>query len=112
MSELSDTNIAMRLAAIKTVLRNHPLLLQELLTPDGEGMNLEATPEALDFDEPADIIVRLAWDIWNGTGETEFDKVLDQLPQPDFEAFIDAMRDFSQLRRKIWSLYASGSEDD
>jgi len=112
MSDLSKINVTMRVSAIKAALRNHPAMLEKLLTPAGDSMNVEATPEALDFDEPADILVRLAWDIWNGSGETEFDKILDQLPQKDFDAFIDAMKEFSELRRKIWFCYASGSEDD
>jgi len=112
MSELSTTNVTMRIEAIKTALRNHPFLVRELLTPDGKGMNLDATPEALDLDEPADILVRIVWDIWNGTGETEFDKVLDQLPKDDFDAFVDAMKAFSDLRQKIWHSYATGAEND
>ncbi|MGK7344391.1 MAG: hypothetical protein ACNS63_01110 [Candidatus Nitrospinota bacterium M3_3B_026] len=112
MSELDKINTEMRLSAIRAVLRNHPEVLKEIIAPDGQGINLKATPDELDMIEPMDILVRVAWDIWNGTGETEFDKVLDQLPPEDFEAFIDAMKGFAELRRRIWSSYATGAEND
>lgn len=112
MSDLDRINVEMRLSAIRTVLRNHPEVLKEIIAPDGKGMRLDATPDELDMIEPMDILVRMAWDIWNGTGETEFDKVLDQLPPEDFAAFIDAMGQFAELRRKIWYSYATGAEND
>lgn len=102
----------MRVEAIRLALSNHPSLLKRLLNADGDGINLQSTPELLDCDDPEDILVRLAWDIWNGAGETEFDKVLNQLCTEDFLAFLAAMKKFSELRSRIHSAYASGSEND
>jgi hypothetical protein len=112
MSELSDINISMRLAAIKTLLRNHPPLLKKVLTPDGKRFNVEATPVALALDDPWDLLVCIAWDIWNGAGGAELDRVLNELPQADFDAFIAAMKEFADLREKIRFAYVSGMEDD
>lgn len=112
MSDLSNINISMRLAAIKTLLRNHPRLMEKLITPDGKRFNVEATPEALSLDDPWDLLACMAWDIWNGAGGAEFDRILNELPQNDFDAFIDAMKDFSDLRKKIRFAYVSGMEDD
>jgi hypothetical protein len=112
MSDLSQFNSSMRLDAIKTLFRNHPRLLEKFLTPDGKRFNVEATPEALELDDPWDIMARAAWDIWNGAGGAEFDRILNELPEEDFAAFIDAMRDFLELRKKIRFAYISGSEDD
>jgi hypothetical protein len=102
----------MRLAAIKTLLRNHPRLTEKLITPDGDRFNVEATPQALALDDPWDLLVCIAWDIWNGAGGAELDRVLNELPQDDFDAFIAAMKDFSDLRAKIKFAYVSGMEDD
>lgn len=112
MSELADINISMRLAAIKTLLHNHPRLLEKLITPDGKRFNVEATPTALALDDPWDLLVCIAWDIWNGAGGAELDRVLNELSQADFDAFIAAMKDFSDLRKKIRFAYVSGMEDD
>jgi hypothetical protein len=112
MSELADINISMRLAAIKTLLRNHPQLLEKVLTPDGKRFNVEATPAALALDDPWDLLVCIAWDIWNGAGGAELDRVLNELSQADFDAFIAAMKGFSDLRDKIRFAYVSGMEDD
>ncbi len=112
MSDLASINTSMRLAAIKTLLRNHPRLLEKLVTPDGKRFNVESTPEALALDDPWDVLIRVAWDIWNGAGGAEFDRVLNELAQDDFDAFADAMRDFSDLRKKIRFAYVSGMEDD
>jgi hypothetical protein len=112
MSDLASINTSMRLAAIKTLLRNHPRLLEKVVTPDGKRFNVEATPEALALDDPWDLLVCMAWDIWNGAGGAEFDRILNELPQADFEAFIAAMKDFSDLRDKIRFAYVSGMEDD
>lgn len=111
MSELGKINQDMRLLAIKTVFRNHPVLLEKISTPQGD-FNLSSTPEALNLDEPADILIRIAWDIWNGSGESELDKILNQLSSDDFEAFIDAMKDYHALRQKIHFSYVSGAEND
>ncbi len=111
MSDLTRINHEMRTSAIEMVLRNHPFLLGKLITEDGQ-FNTGATPEKLDLDEPADILVRIAWDIWNGGGETEFEKILTQLPQDDFIAFIDSMTEFLRLRKKIHFSYITGSEND
>ncbi len=111
MSNLSIFNNQMRLDAIKAVLRNHPVIMDMLITSDG-NFNTEATPEFLDLDDSGDILVRLAWDIWNGGGESELDKILNQLSQEDFAAFIDGMKGFYDLRQKIHYAYISGSEND
>ncbi|VAX22607.1 hypothetical protein MNBD_NITROSPINAE01-327 [hydrothermal vent metagenome] len=111
MSDLSKINSDMRLTAIKTVLRNHPFLIEKLTKENG-AFDTTATPETLDLDDPGDILVRLAWDIWNGGGETELDKVFNQLSEEDFVAFIDGMKDFLALRKKIHFAYVSGMEDD
>jgi len=112
MSELSNINAQYRVAAIKTLMRNRPSLLEKMLDETGQGFNLDATPESVDCDDPEEILIRLAWDIWNGTGETEFDKVLEMLPVEDFTAFVAAMGKFEELRERIFHAYASGSEND
>ena len=112
MSDLADINISMRLAAIKTLLRNHPPLLEKVLTPDGKRFNVESTADALALDDPWDLLICIAWDIWNGAGGAELDRVLNELSQADFDAFIAAMKDFSDLRDKIRFAYVSGMEDD
>lgn len=112
MSDLSSVNAALRVEAIKKLLRNHPSVLKRLLEPSGETLNVSATAESMDLFEPEEILTRIAWDIWNGAGETEFHKVLHDLSMEDFDAFMDAMETFRKLRRKIHGLYASGSEDD
>ncbi len=112
MSDLSKINEDLRLEAIRAALVHHPSLLKLLLNKSGDSMDLKSTPEHLDCDEPEDILARIAWDIWNGTGETEFDKVLHHLSMDDFHAFLEAMKIFGRLRDKIYSAYASGSEDD
>lgn len=112
MSELSKINVELRVGAIRDVLAHHPALLKRLLNDNGDGINLNATPDELDCDEPEDILVRVAWDIWNGSGETEFDKVLHQLTADDYEAFLNSMIKFGKLRQRIYSAYASGSEND
>ncbi len=112
MSDLSIFNVELRLCAIKELLKNHPDLLGKLLSSDGGSINLGATPDNLDCYDPDDVLVRLAWDIWNGTGETEFDKVLSVLQAEDFGSFIDAMKIFLQLQEKIHHAYATGSEND
>jgi len=112
MSELSDINVKLRIEAISLALRNHPDLLEEILNHNRDGINLESTPDNLDCSEPFNTLVRVAWDIWNGTGETEFDMVLELLPAADFCAFVEAMKKFSQLRDRIYHSYASGSEND
>lgn len=112
MSDLASINVSMRIDAIKTLLRNHPQLLEKILTPDGKRFNVEATPSALALDDPWDLLVCIAWDIWNGSGGAELDRVLNELPQADFDAFIGAMKDFADLRAKIKFAYVSGMEDD
>ncbi|MDH4182612.1 MAG: hypothetical protein OEV92_00185 [Nitrospinota bacterium] len=112
MSELQSINIQLRVAAIKTLLRNHPTVLARLLAKDGTTMNLASTPESMDLYDPEEILVRVAWDIWNGAGETEFHKILHDISMPDFDAFMDAMVAFRALRQKIEHLYASGAEND
>lgn len=112
MSELSTFNVAMRVEAIKIVLANHPDLLKQVLNEKGDGIDLNSTPDEMDCYEPDDVLVRIAWDIWNGSGETEFDKVLELLPMEDFHAFIEAMEKFAELRKRIHHSYASGMEDD
>lgn len=112
MSELSKINVEFRVEAIRTALAHHPSLLKRLLNGSGDCIDLNATPDALDCDEPEDILVRVAWDIWNGSGETEFDKVLHQLMADDYEAVLNAMKKFGKLRERIYSAYASGSEND
>ena len=112
MSELQTVNIQMRVDAIKTLLRNHPSILAQLLNEDQSSVNLDSTPDNMDLYDPEEILVRVAWDIWNGTGDTEFHSVLHDLTMEDFEAFMEAMSIFKALRVKIHHLYASGSEDD
>lgn len=111
MSDLAAINSEMRVTAIKTILRNHPFIIEKMIKAN-DTFDTNATPEALDLDDPADILVRLAWDIWNGGGETELDKVFNQLSEEDFVAFIDGMKDFLALRKKIHFAYVSGMEDD
>ncbi|HEB73354.1 MAG TPA: hypothetical protein ENI77_12150 [Nitrospirae bacterium] len=112
MSELSKMNVEYRVDAIRAALKHHPSLLKRLLNDNQDGINLNATVEALDCDEPEDILVRVAWDIWNGSGETEFDKILHQLMPDDYEAVLNSMKKFGKLRERIYSAYASGSEND
>jgi len=112
MSELSKINVKFRVEAIKAALEHHPSLLKRLLNGDFDSINLNATVEALDCDEPEDILARVAWDIWNGSGETEFDKILHQLAPEDYEAVLNSMKKFGELRGRIYSAYASGSEND
>lgn len=112
MSELSKINVVLRVEAIKAALEHHPSLLKRLLNDNQDSINLNATPEELDCDEPEDTLVRVAWDIWNGSGETELDKVLHQLTGDDYEAFLNSMKKFGRLRERIYSAYASGSEND
>ena len=110
MSELQSVNIQMRVDAIRQLMRNHPSLLAKVIR--NGTMNLEADPDKMDLFEPEEILVRLAWDIWNGAGETEFHQVLHEISMEDFDAFMDAMTTFRALRLKIHHLYASGSEND
>jgi len=112
MSELASINVTLRVEAIKKLLRNHPGVLKKLLDPSGQTLNVSSTPESMDLFEPEEILVRVAWDIWNGAGETEFHKVLHVLEMEDFNAFMDAMEGFRALRRRIHQMYASGSEND
>ncbi|MDH5637680.1 MAG: hypothetical protein OEZ04_04255 [Nitrospinota bacterium] len=112
MSELQSVNIQLRVEAIKELLRNHPSILAKLLDGDGTGINLNSTPDNMDLFDPEEILVRVAWDIWNGAGETEFHSVLHDLSMEDFDAFMDAMVIFKKLRMKIHHLYVSGAEDD
>ncbi|MBI4665349.1 MAG: hypothetical protein HY751_02935 [Nitrospinae bacterium] len=112
MSELSTTNVLMRINAIKTLLRNRPTLLSILFPGDGKRFDTTANPDTLDLEDTADILARLAWDIWNGAGSVEFDRVLHELPEEDFEAFIDSMKDFAALRKKIRHAYATGTQND
>ncbi|MBI5815724.1 MAG: hypothetical protein HZB29_08965 [Nitrospinae bacterium] len=111
MSELSKINSTMRGAAIRTLLRNHPRILCEVLDESCD-INQEMTPDNVDYDDTGEILLRVAWDIWNGSGEAEFHRVLNELPAEDFEAFVDAMKDFAALRAKIRFAYASGSQND
>lgn len=111
MSNLNNINNSMRLSAIKTLLRNHPGLIDMLTTADGE-FNSKATPEELDLIDPGDILVRLAWDLWNGGGESELEKALHILTPADFEAFIDALKEFALMRARIHHAHASGAEND
>jgi len=110
MSELQSANIQLRVEAIKKLLVNHPSLLKQVIKD--ETMNLDAVPEEMDLFEPEEILLRVAWDIWNGAGETEFHQVLNELSMEDFDAFMDAMEGFRTLRLKIHHLYASGAEND
>ncbi len=112
MSELSDVNRIMRIDVIKILLKHHPVLIDMLLTQDHENFNVEATPEKLDLNDRGDMLVRLAWDFWNGAGDSEFDSLLNQLAQDDFEAFAEAVALYSKLRRKVMAIYASGAEND
>ncbi|MDH5509380.1 MAG: hypothetical protein OEZ32_03395 [Nitrospinota bacterium] len=112
MSELQSVNAQLRVEAIKALLRNHPSILAQMLDGEGTTVNLNSTPESMDLFDPEEILVRVAWDIWNGAGETEFHSVLHTLSIEDFDAFMDAMVIFKKLRMKIHHLYASGSEDD
>ncbi len=112
MSELDIINTKYRTEAIKTLLRNHSPLLSDVLDASGDGMNKNATVDAMDLDEPFETLLRVAWDIWNGTGETEFCKVLESLCTEDFMAFIDSMEKCTELRRKIHGAHISGSEND
>ncbi|MDH5679349.1 MAG: hypothetical protein OEZ55_05830 [Nitrospinota bacterium] len=112
MSELQSANIQLRVEAIKALLRNHPSILAQLLVEDESGINLNSTPDSMDLYNQEDILVRVAWDIWNGAGETEFHAVLHDLSMEDFDAFLEAMAKFKILRLKIHHLYASGAEDD
>lgn len=102
----------MRLSAIKILLRNHPVLFDMLTTADGSMFNTEATPEKLELIDPGDLLVRVAWDLWNGGGESEMDKILHFLGQEDFDAFIDSLKEFAKMRAKVHHAYASGSEND
>ena len=102
----------MRLSAIKILLRNHPVLVDMLTTDGGETFNTEATPEALELVDPGDLLVSMAWDLWNGGGESEMDKILHMLGPEDFDAFIDALKEFSKMRSRVRHAYASGSEND
>jgi hypothetical protein len=111
MSIIDNINTKLRLAAINTLLKNHPALLDMLITADG-SFNAKATPEALDLIDPGDILVRLAWDLWNGGGESELAKALDILGQNDFEAFVAALGDYATMRAKIKYAHLSGSEND
>ncbi|MBI4827719.1 MAG: hypothetical protein HY804_02725 [Nitrospinae bacterium] len=111
MSELGAVNVTMRVDAIRALLRHHPALLNRML--NGSGLfDPAATPEALDLHEPEETLARIAWDIWNGAGGTEFGMALEILPPEDFEAFIEAMRAVALLRGKIRHFYASGAEND
>lgn len=110
MSELSQVNTDMRMDAIRILLRNHPDLAARIIRND--GIDLSAKPDDMELDDPWDTMLRLVWDIWNGAGETEMDKVLNLLPHDDFEAFVDAMKAYGALRNKIKFLYASGSQND
>jgi hypothetical protein len=112
MSGLDKINSYYRSEAIKTLLRNYPPMLADVLHDNGEGIKLDATVENLDLDEPFETLLRVAWDIWNGTGETEFDQVLEALTMEDFMAFLDSMKKYAELRQKIHSAYASGAEND
>ena len=111
MSELGAVNVSMRVDAIRALLRHHPELLGKMLGGRG-ALDPSATPESLDLHEPEETLARIAWDIWNGAGGTEFGMALEILPAEDFEAFIESMRVFSLLRGKIRHFYASGAEND
>ena len=54
----------------------------------------------------------MAWDLWNGGGESEMDKILHFLGPDDFNAFIDALKEFANMQAKVHHAYASGSEND
>ena len=110
MSELEKINAEMRSSAIKILLRNHPRIISDIL--GGGSFNLNATPENMDYDDNGEILLRVAWDIWNGAGCAEFDRILNELPAEDFDAFIDAMKEFASLRARIRFAYASGSQND
>ena len=102
----------MRLSAIKILLRNHPILIDMMTTNDGETFNTDATPEALELVDPGDLLVCMAWDLWNGGGESEMDKILHVLGPEDFDAFIDALKEFAKMRARVYHAYASGAEND
>jgi len=113
MSIIGDINAELRIEAIRTLLQHHPRLQDELLLAEGKGfINTKATPEELCLVDPGDILVRLAWDIWNGGGESELEKVFTQLSPDDFEAFVEAMVVYGKLRNKIRGMHASGLEND
>ncbi len=112
MSEILNISISMRMDAIRTLLRNHPVLVDMITTKDGSGLNPAAYPDELDLIEPGNTLIRIAWDLWNGGGESEMDIVLNQLPAKDFEAFIDSLKDFSKMRAKLFYAHSTGAEND
>jgi hypothetical protein len=108
---LTNLNATLRFSAIKTLLRNHPSLLREITHPDG-SFNAATDPDAMELPDPGDTLVRLSCDLWNGGGETDFDRVLNVLGEEDFDAFIAAMEVYGQLRGRIKSMHATNRQND
>jgi hypothetical protein len=102
----------MRLNAIKKLLKHHPGLVEMLTKNNGEVFDTTKTPEELDLIDPGDLLARLSWDLWNGGGEAELDKALHILSHEDFDAFIDALKEFSAMRAKVHNAHTSGAEND
>ncbi|MFW2331592.1 MAG: hypothetical protein ACN4E2_04780 [Nitrospinota bacterium] len=108
MSFLSSINTKMRIDTIKILLRNHKGLESKLIIDS--SFNTSATIETLDLIEPQLTLAAVAWDFWNGGGEAEMDKILNLLPQDDFDAFIDALLEYRIARNKIRTIHLENKQ--
>lgn len=89
--QYASYNDQLRLTAILMLMQHHPKLIRELFDP--KRPRLRAAPHTLkrnSFSHGEKLLIKIALDLWNESGQAKLVELMDTLDPSNFQALIQA----------------------